>query len=159
MTTPPKRTHIHGGPSVHLYIYRSVSIDTRIRRLVCVKRIHRYGDPSVGLYTQRRVSIATEIRRADPEIPITLNDTLTFYRCRQSCTAQLSKMQQPADTQQENWTLSTSEAYSLIPHPILPPSLKSLTVSVNVKHHERRHRTRELCEQGGGPTPSFSIPF
>ena len=31
-------------------------------------------------------------------------------------------------------------AWALIPHPILPPSLISLTVSVDVKHNERRQR-------------------
>ena len=41
-----------------------------------------------------------------------------------------------------------------------PPSLISLTVSVDVKHNERRLcRAHELCEQGGGPGISFPFPF
>ena len=50
-------------------------------------------------------------------------------------------------------------AWSLTPCPILPPSL---TVSVDVKHDEKRRvgiRARELCEQAGRPELSFSIPF
>ena len=45
--------------------------------------------------------------------------------------------------------------WTLIPHPILPPSLVSHTASVDaVKHHGRRKQrfgAPELCEQGGGP--------
>ena len=40
------------------------------------------------------------------------------------------------------------------------PSLKSLTVSVDVKHHERRmndFRVQELCESRGGP-PGLPVP-
>ena len=42
-----------------------------------------------------------------------------------------------------------------------PPSLISRTVSVGIKHHERRQqslRAEELCEQGGGHEFSFPVP-
>ena len=44
-------------------------------------------------------------------------------------------------------------AWALIPYPILPPSLISHTVSVDVKHYERRCKTvgaQELRESRGG---------
>ena len=42
-------------------------------------------------------------------------------------------------------------------YPIPPPSLISHAGSVDVKHHERRHRVQELCEEGGGAGLSFPI--
>ena len=60
-----------------------------------------------------------------------------------------------------NWEVRLG---SLISHPILPQSLISLTVSVDVnlsatKEEVRAQVLKPTCEQGGGPGLSFPIPF
>ena len=40
-------------------------------------------------------------------------------------------------------------AWALIPYPILPPSLTSRTVSVDVKHREKQNKTRKQKNKNG----------